>query len=75
MEKSIKGRYGEDIVETCFIDTTGQNLSDYPEIQKVVRAGYAFPITAINGQARLAGTVAIDAIVKIINELMKDSNE
>ena len=73
MQQTIADKYEKEIVECRFIDTTGQNLDDYPEVQKITRAGYSFPITLINGQARLASVISVEAIGKIIDEIQANS--
>lgn len=62
-------KYGEDSLSLEYIDTDGGQLSQYPDVEKVVRAGYSFPITVINGAPRLAGAVASDAIIEIVTEM------
>lgn len=62
-------KYGEDSLSLEYIDTDGGQLAQYPEVEKVVRAGYSFPITVINGSPRLAGAVAFDPIVEIVTEI------
>lgn len=61
-------RYGES-VSFKFINTDDGSISDYPEIEKVIMNGYAFPITEINNTPYLAGAVDPDAIMEIIAEI------
>lgn len=74
MQESITETYGNEFIDFSFIDTTGQDLSNYPEVQKITRAGYSFPITVINGQARLAGVVPADAVAQIVDEIRSGSD-
>ncbi len=69
MKKVLVNKYGEDSLNLEFIDTANAKLEAYPEVEKVVRAGYPFPITVINGSARLAGAISPDSIDQIITEL------
>lgn len=54
-----------------FVDTDGAKLSSYPEVEKVIRAGYSFPVTVINGSPRLAGSISVESVIEIITELQK----
>jgi len=69
MKTVLVDRFGEASLSLEFIDTGGVNLGAYPEVEKVVSAGYSFPITFINGTPRLAGGIPIDSIIQIITDL------
>ena len=55
-------------VDCSYIDTTDQSLDNYPEIAAVIDRGYSFPLTAVNGTLRLAGRIAPDAVMEILDE-------
>ncbi len=50
-----------------FIDTDKEGLDKYPLVGRVISMGYPFPITAINGEPRLAGSVHIGEVQAILN--------
>lgn len=62
--------YG-DKVEVKYIDTDQSGLAEYPMILKVIKAGYPFPITSINGLPRLAGAINLDSIKQLLEEMEK----
>jgi len=72
MKQALLSKYGEEKISLEFIETGGVNLSAYPEIEKIIRAGYSFPITVINGSPRLAGAISAESIVEIINEMEEE---
>lgn len=72
MKKILLNKYGEEILSLEFIDTGGVKLSAYPEVEKVIRAGYSFPVTVVNGKPRLAGAISLDSVVEIITELQNE---
>ncbi len=69
MKKALLDKFGEDPLSLEFIDTGGVDMGRFPEVEKVIRAGYSFPITLINGAPRLAGGISLDSISKIIKGL------
>lgn len=69
-EKFLQGKYA-DLVEVKYIDTSDQNIDDYPEVAQVIRRGYEYPITFVNGEARLASRISIDALEEIIEALKR----
>jgi len=69
MKKVLLNKYGEEKLSLEFIDTGGVKLAAYPEVEKVIRAGYSFPITVVNGSSRLAGAISVDSITEIITEI------
>lgn len=74
MEKALLTKYGEETLSLKYIDTGGVNLSAYPEVEKVIRAGYSFPIAVVNGSPRLAGAISLKSIIEIIDEIKNTSN-
>lgn len=72
MKKVLMEHFSEGVVSLEFIDT-GSDPGTYPEIEKVIRAGYSFPVTCINGTPRLAGGIPADTLIEIINELQTKS--
>lgn len=60
-----------DLVEVKYTDTSEQNIEDYPELAQVISRGYEYPITFVNGEARLASRVSVDSLVEIIEDLKK----
>ena len=71
VKRELLEKYGEQQINIELIDTGGVKLSDYPEVEKVIRAGYSFPITVINGSPYLAGAISADSIIDVISELQK----
>jgi len=69
MQKELLSKYGEERLSIEFIDTGGIKLSSYPEVEKVIRAGYSFPVTVVNGSPRLAGSISLESVIEIITEL------
>jgi len=65
--EKLKADYG-DMVEVRFADTTRTGIKAYPVLEKVVAAGFAFPITVVNGEPRLAGEVSYEDLKEIIEE-------
>jgi hypothetical protein len=60
-----------DLVEIKYTDTSDENIGDYPEVAQVISQGYEYPITFVNGEARLASRVSVDSLVEIIEDLKK----
>jgi hypothetical protein len=69
MEKTLKERYGEKI-EVNYVDTERTGFKDYPLIARVIQMGYPFPVIAIDGQPKLAGTIDADQIHEILEEMI-----
>jgi hypothetical protein len=69
MHKELLAKYGAETLSIEFIDTGGVKLGSYPEVEKIIRAGYSFPITVIDGSPRLAGSISVDSVIEIITEL------
>lgn len=72
MKKVLLEKFGEEALSFEFIETGGVDLARFPEVEKVIRAGYSFPITLINESPRLAGAISIDSMTEIIKELQND---
>jgi len=72
MKKELVDRFGETDLSLEFIDTGGVNLSAFPEVEKVIRAGYSFPITLVNGNPRLAGGISAESIIQIVTDLQSN---
>lgn len=70
LKAELQRAYGDKVQFAC-IDTTQTSLDSFPLISRAVQMGYSFPITAINGQPRLAGGIDIDQIKKLLNEIEK----
>lgn len=69
VKKNLLEKYTPEQLNINYIDTGGINLSAYPAVEKVIRAGYSFPITVINGTPCLAGVISLDSITEIISEM------
>ena len=68
VKQELLKKYGEHSITFDFIDTGGVNLSACPEVEKVIRAGYSFPVTVINGSPCLAGVISAYSIIAFIGE-------
>lgn len=69
MENTLKESYGEKI-EVNYIDTEKTGFKDYSLIARVIQMGYPFPIIAINGQPKFAGTIDVGQIREILGEMI-----
>ena len=69
--KKYLGEKYADLVEIKFTDTSDQKIEDYPEVDQIIKRGYEYPITFVNGEARLASRVSVEALDEIIEELKK----
>ncbi|MEN6463319.1 MAG: hypothetical protein ABFC94_18365 [Syntrophomonas sp.] len=49
-----------------------EGLDKYPLMQKVLRMGYSYPITLINGRPRFAGAIMTPEIKNCIDEILKE---
>ncbi|PKM75749.1 MAG: hypothetical protein CVU90_16050 [Firmicutes bacterium HGW-Firmicutes-15] len=74
MKKTMLEKFGDEALSLTFIDTGGVDLARFPEVEKVIRSGYTFPVTLVNGSPRLAGAISTDSITEIITELQNDNN-
>jgi disulfide oxidoreductase YuzD len=72
MKNVLVDQFGEETLSFEYIDTGSDNLANFPEIEKVINAGYSFPITVVNGNPRLAGGIPMDSIIQIICELQSN---
>ncbi|SHH26126.1 hypothetical protein SAMN02745221_02042 [Thermosyntropha lipolytica DSM 11003] len=68
MAKAVKEKYGDE-VEVNFIDTTGKEPGEFAVLEKVIKMGYSFPFTVINGQPRLAGKVSTESVLELLEEI------
>ena len=73
MKASVSAKYGDEKVTCTYVDTRDTGFEEYPQIQNVVRMGYSFRITVVNGKPRLAGAVPTEAVESIIDELMAEA--
>jgi hypothetical protein len=71
LEKRLKEKYGETI-SVKFIDTEKTGLNNYFKIAKVIQVGYSFPIIAVNGSPRFAGSIDFKVIQNAIREIIGD---
>lgn len=60
-------------LEVKYIDTAKEGLDQFPELKKITDAGYSFPITSVNGEARLAGDVIYEDLKMIIEETIEET--
>lgn len=74
MAQAVKEKYGDD-VEVNFIDTTGRDLGEFKVLEKVIKMGYSFPFTVINGQPRLAGKVSTEAVLELVEKIKSGSDD
>ncbi len=58
-------------MEIKYVDTSLQNPGDFPEVDGIIQRGYEYPITFVNGEARLASRVSLEALDEIIEEIKK----
>lgn len=64
----------KDQVEVKYIDVDKVGSEDYPILERVLRMGYSYPITLINGQPKFAGAVMIPEIKIGIDEILKETD-
>ena len=67
-QKYLAEKYA-DLVEIKYDDTSLQGLAGFPEVDGVIKRGYEFPLTFVNGEARLASRVSLEALDEIIGEI------
>jgi hypothetical protein len=67
LEFKLKEQYG-DKVEVKYVDTDQVGLNVFPMVARAVRAGYTFPIIAVNGDPRLAGGIDFAAVHQLLEE-------
>ncbi|MEN6350709.1 MAG: hypothetical protein ABFD08_15105 [Syntrophomonas sp.] len=63
----LKGQYG-DKVEVRYIDTDQVGIAKYPMVSRAAKAGYTFPIVAVNGKPRLAGGLDLSSVREVLKE-------
>jgi disulfide oxidoreductase YuzD len=61
-----------DQVAIKYVDVDKEGLDKYPLMQKVLRLGYSYPITLIDGRPRFAGAIMTPEIKKCIDEILKE---
>jgi len=59
-------------VAARYIDTTREGFAKYPEVQRI---DYSYPITVIDGQPRLAGSVHNDSVMEIIEQIISGDDK
>lgn len=69
-KKYLADKYA-DLVEVKYTDTSDQKIENFPEVDQIIKRGYEYPITFVNGEARLASRVSVEALDEIIEELKK----
>lgn len=57
-----------DNVETSFVDVSTDEMSNYPEIEKILNR-VKLPLTVINGEPRFHGGLGVEMIVEAIKDL------
>lgn len=72
MAEEFKEIYHEQ-VKVKYIDVDKEGLDNYPIMDRVLRMGYSYPITLINGQPRFAGALMKLEIREIVDGILKDS--
>jgi disulfide oxidoreductase YuzD len=60
----------QDRVAVKYVDVDKEGLDKYPLMNKVLRMGYSYPITIINGRPRFAGAIMSAEIKKCIEEII-----
>ncbi|QGT99441.1 hypothetical protein SYNTR_0848 [Candidatus Syntrophocurvum alkaliphilum] len=71
LRNELKQSFG-DKIEVKYVDTDEEGMDDYPIMEKVMRMGYPFPITFINGEPKYAGKIMVDEIKNAVNDKLKD---
>lgn len=69
-KKYLADKYA-DLVEVKYTDTSDQKIEDFPEVDQIIKRGYEYPITFVNGEARLASRVSLESLEEIIEEIKK----
>lgn len=69
MSKELNKIYG-DKVAVKYVDVQKEGLKDYPIVEQVLRMGYPFPITLINGEPKFAGGIMKSEIKLAIDEIL-----
>lgn len=62
-----------DQVKVNYIDVDKEGLDKYPIMDRVLRMGYSYPITLINGQPRFAGALMKLEIREVVDGILKES--
>lgn len=72
MAEEFKEIY-HDQVKVNYIDVDKEGLDNYPIMDRVLRMGYSYPITLINGQPRFAGALMKMEIREVVDGILKES--
>jgi hypothetical protein len=72
MANELKEIY-HDQVTVKYIDVDKEGLGNYPIMDRVLRMGYSYPVTLINGQPRFAGALMKAEIKEAIDGILKES--
>jgi hypothetical protein len=72
MAEEFKEAYHGQVV-VKYVDVDKQGLENYPIMDRVLRMGYSYPITLINGQPRFAGALMKVEIKEVVDGILKDS--
>lgn len=67
----LKEEFGS-AVEILYIDTVKEGLDKYPDLKRFTDMGYSFPITVINGEARLSGDISYKDLKTIVDVIMEN---
>lgn len=69
MKQEVLDKFGNTGLSLEFIDTDNTDLTVFPEVEKVIKAGYSFPITVINGNPKFAGGISAESVIGIVMEI------
>lgn len=69
MTSELKKVYGEQ-VEVKYVDVDQVGLDKYPIMNQVLKMGYPYPVTLINGQPKFAGGIMTPEIKQLIDETL-----
>jgi disulfide oxidoreductase YuzD len=61
-----------DQVAVKYVDVDKEGLDNYPILDRVLKMGYSYPITLVNGQPRFAGALMKAEIKEIVDDILKD---
>lgn len=71
LAEDLQQNYSDKVV-VKYVDVDKEGLDKYPLMQKVLRLGYSYPITFIDGRPKFAGAIMTPEIKKCIDEILKD---
>jgi len=69
MTNELKKAYGEK-VEVKYIDVDQVGIENYPIMNQVLKMGYPYPVTLINGQPKFAGGIMTPEVKQVIDETL-----